>query len=226
MAREKGRKRTVRRKSNTKRTAPSPVPTKSVRKPAAGYDHGRCRKLFLRSLVVALSEHVDLVRDLEAKHRTNFGSGLRAISFDVLPWQPFIALSFRTAADIDHEIRWSPADDTWTGYELIGWHNAANVLGPPMEYVHNVHQHEADDPARCKEVCHLIYMAAAESLLDPSVARLLQKCNVPAGIIRDRIPCSVSPAFEYVVVDEDRVFNGNYCEFICATRVARRLSAQ
>jgi hypothetical protein len=55
------------------------------------------------------------------------------------------------------------------------------------------------------------------------VAKLLKECNVPTEAIKDQIPDRASPKFEYVVVDEDRVFMGNYCEILIVHRVARRL---
>lgn len=159
------------------------------------------------------------MRALEAKHRTDYCSGLTALSFDILPWQPFIALSFRTASDDDPKWRYYPAEDTWTGFALIGCDNAEKAFEPAMEYVDEVFAHAEDH----QEANHLFYMAAAESLLDPAVAGLLQKCNVPAAVIQDQIPYREFGNLEYVVVDHDRVFNGNYCEFICAMRVTRRL---
>jgi len=136
------------------------------------YDHDECRAVLYRALMSSLELHADLIRELESKHRTPYRSGLCAISYDVLPWQPFLALSFCTAADDWPRVRWSPTDDEWTGCNLIGWHNAEDVLSPALEYVH---QPYLGDPNSC-ELRHLIYLAAADALLDAKVAEMSAPC--------------------------------------------------
>lgn len=187
------------------------------------YDHDQCRDVLLRFLLDALTGHADLIRRFEAEHRTSWCSGLSAISFDILPWQPFVSISFRTASDNDPNFRHRPNESTWKGYNLIGWQNAGEPLRSVEKYVHQLWTDVSSDPEKCQEVNHLIFLAAAESLLDPKVAELLQQCNLPASIITDQVPYSEFGTFDYIVVDEDRVFDANYCELVCAMRVARRL---
>ena len=179
------------------------------------YDHGECQEILLRALLSGLTMHKDLVRNLERTHRTEFHCGIRAISFDILPWQAYVAVSFCTSSDEWPRVRWQPTDDQWTGYELIGCHNAENELAPAQEFVHSIHLTNPDS----RELYHLIWMAAADALLDARIARILRECNIPAADA-DQLP---SGEFEYVVVDEDRVFSGNYCEFVIAQRLAQRL---
>ena len=182
------------------------------------YDHKECRDVLFQALTGALADHIKLVRSLEEE------IGLCAISYDILPWSPFIAISFRTADDgSDHETRYRPAEDTWSGYELIGERNARDRLAPALSYVNSVYLSADETDCGGQEMNHLIQWSAADALLDPKVAQLLQACDVPASEVTDQIPYREFAEFEYVVVDEDRVFNGNYCEMLCAMRVARRL---
>jgi hypothetical protein len=187
------------------------------------HDHDQCRTVLLRFLLEALAEHADLIRPFESEHRTSWCSGLCGISYDILPSQPFVSISFRTASDSDPHVRHRPNESTWKGYNLIGWRNAGERLRSVEEYVHQLWKHVSSDPEKCQEVNHLIFLAAAESLLDPKVAELLRQCSLPASIITDQVPYSEFGTFDYVVVDEDRVFDANYCEIVCAMRVARRL---
>ncbi len=185
------------------------------------FDYDYCRSLFYRSLNDAISERSDEIRSLEAKYRTSWCSGLGGLSLDVLPWWPMVTLSFRTAEDDKREIRYSPAD--WKGYQFISEVNAEKAIAPALDYVDRMYKSVSDDPARCQEINHLIYLAAADALLDPSVAKLLQSCNAKASVIENQLPYREFAWFEYIVVDVDKVFNLNYCQLICANRVSQRL---
>ncbi|MBC8290993.1 MAG: hypothetical protein H8E37_11825 [Planctomycetes bacterium] len=44
-----------------------------------------------------------------------------------------------------------------------------------------------------------------------------------AHTIRDQVPYQAFAWFEYCVFDGDGVFKSNYCEIVCAQRVARKL---
>ena len=178
------------------------------------YDYDTCRDVLLRSLTEALEQQADRIRELEARTRAD-GRALNGMSFDVLPWHPTITVSFRSSADSE-QFRYEPGD--WQGYALIGPHNAAKPLAPAMQIVGAAYVLAGDEVGQ--ESNHLIQLAAADAILDPKVAQLLQECGVRASIITDSIPYGL---FEFVVVDEDRVFRANYCEIVVAMRVARRL---
>jgi hypothetical protein len=132
-----------------------------------------------------------------------------------------VTLSFRTSEDDKSEIRYSPPD--WKGYQFIGGVNSEKSIAPALDYVDQMSKGVSDDPDRAQEMNHLIYLAAADALLDPSVAKLLQSCNAKASVIENQLPYREFAWFEYVVVDVDQVFKMNYCQLICANRVARRL---
>ena len=71
-----------------------------------------------------------------------------------------------------------------------------------------------------REALHIILLAAAEALLDEQVGHLLHECGLHETVKRDDVPWG---GFEYVVLDEDKAFKANYCEFVLANRVAKRL---
>jgi hypothetical protein len=185
------------------------------------FDYDHCRSLLCRSVNDAISEHAEEIRSLEAKYRKDWCGGLWGLSLDVLPWWPMVTLSFRTSEDDKSEIRYSPPD--WKGYQFIGGVNSEKSIAPALDYVDQMSKGVSDDPDRAQEMNHLIYLAAADALLDPSVAKLLQSCNAKASVIENQLPYREFAWFEYVVVDVDQVFKMNYCQLICANRVARRL---
>ncbi|MAG94332.1 MAG: hypothetical protein CMJ48_11350 [Planctomycetaceae bacterium] len=181
------------------------------------YDHNECRSVLFESLLSALSAHANLIRELESEHRTEWRSGICALSYDILPWQAFIAIDFCTASDDYPAVKLTPADDCWSGYELIGVHNAEEQLTPAIDYVFNLHQTYPDS----RELYHLIWMAAADALLDPKIAEVLRSAGLAVDAAADEMPDSSK--ITHVVTDMDRVFEGNYCEMIVAQRVMSRL---
>jgi hypothetical protein len=85
------------------------------------FDFDQCREILFSGLVDALEINEGAVRSFgEDPNGTITG-----VSFDILPWHRFVALSFRTSSDdfvlLDQkelDVRYSPAD--WKHYEFIG----------------------------------------------------------------------------------------------------------
>lgn len=175
------------------------------------FDYHVFRRLARKSICGALSENMDAIREFDKKQ------GANAISFDLIPWQAFVSISFRGRED-DDEIAHRPGD--WSGYELIGEHNADEFLDPVAEYAMRAYDSVQKYPARCQKMAHVIYMAAADALMCPRVGQLLEPFG--AHTIRDQVPYQPFAWFEYCVFDEDRVFKANYCEIVCAQRVTRK----
>jgi hypothetical protein len=72
-----------------------------------------------------------------------------------------------------------------------------------------------------QEVVHLIYLATAEALLDPSITSVLRGYQIDAPFVED----SFLPhrCFEYVVTDPDESIAANYCEIVIANRITNRM---
>jgi hypothetical protein len=127
-----------------------------------------------------------------------------------------VALSFRICTDEQEgaRFRYSPAD--WKHYHFLG---AESSFDPAREFTRRVHEAAGGGHAQ-HEVMHLIYLAAAEALLDARIAHRLRSFGIDAPVLGDRLP---GGPFEYMVLDEDRVFKANYCEILVANRLAARL---
>lgn len=179
---------------------------------AVKFDYDKFRRLARKAVCGAIERNIKEVLKFDKKHRAN------AVSFDLIPWQAFVSISFRGGKDAD-EICHRPGD--WTGYELIGEHNADKFLDPVSEYIMHAYDSVCTNPTKCQEVAHVIYMAAADALMCPKVGKLLEP--IGAHTIRKQIPYQAFAWFEYCVFDEDRVFKSNYCEIVCAQRAARKL---
>ncbi|WP_417389586.1 hypothetical protein [Gimesia sp.] len=181
------------------------------------YDFNQCRDVLYGGLIKSLGANADRLRSL-AK---NDSYGVNALSYDILPWHSFAALSFRATTDdyiMSHsgdyklDIRYSPAD--WKYCEFID----NGTLDQVREYTASIYPQSGGTTGQ--EALHVILLAAADALLDDEIGRLLHEYGFDDTIRRDKVPWG---GFEYVVLDVDKAFKANYCEIVLANRVANRL---
>lgn len=153
---------------------------------------------------------------------------INGISFDLIPsaYQTYSAISLRQEADyqdmetyeVDESMRYSPAD--WEYYSIFESKSCKSVkFREASEFVFKLFEElyesvEEYDGIQ-QDINHLILTAAAEALLQPSVAAKLAECGVLNAPTLDTEP---EYAFEYIVMDEDRPFSFNFCDFVLAGR--------
>ncbi len=158
-----------------------------------------------------------------------------AVSLDIIPstYQEYFAISFRQDKDYvnqetfvtDNDLRYSPAD--WEYYSIFDYNNCKSTkFTSAAKTVFKLFQEfykEGDDyDGKQGDINHLIFLAAAEGLLKPAVAKKMQECNIiPAPVLIDA-PDGYS--FEYLVLDMDKIFNFNYCEHIIANRMSKAVA--
>jgi hypothetical protein len=93
-------------------------------------------------------------------------------------------------------------------------------LIPARDYTHGACSTAKAEGLGSQEVAHLIFLAAADALLDKSVSTFLQSVGINATERSDTLPRGY---FQYIVIDEDGVIKANYCDIVLANRVTRRL---
>src|SRR5262249_17140599 len=91
-------------------------------------------------------------------------------------------------------------------------------LALAVEFVHAAYVSENSNHI-AREMAHMIFLAGAEALLDPSVAEALKELGIDAPVCRDDF---MPRYFEYMVFDFDGTYPGNYCELVMANRVTAR----
>ena len=178
------------------------------------FNYDECRTLLHAALVSVLHERGDKIRDL---HRSE---DIWALSYDVIPWQPFAALSFRVREESQGDLRYDVAG--WRHYEFVGDIDAP-ALKQVAEYVAAEVNGPTDDDAdgtRSQETAHLIYLAAAEALLAEDVATFLKSLGINAPATSDTLRLSY---FEFIVFDDDKALKANYCELLRANQITQRL---
>ncbi len=105
----------------------------------------------------ALREHGKTIRTLHAEEE------LWAISYDIIPWDPYIALAFRLRSESNYPVSDVSAD--WKHCELIGDHNCKSLV-PARDFAHQACESVGHNSKQGQDVAHLIYLAAADALLD------------------------------------------------------------
>lgn len=178
------------------------------------FNYDECRALLHQTLMDVLSEHSDRIRTLHQ------AEDIWALSYDVIPWQPFAALSFRVREESQRDLRYDVGG--WRNYEFVG-----NIDSPALKQVADyvaveVNNSAVGDPdgTRSQETAHLIYLAAAEALLAEDVATLLKSLGINVPATSDTLRLSY---FEFIVFDDDKTLKANYCELLRANRVTQRL---
>jgi hypothetical protein len=177
------------------------------------FNFDECRAVLHRSLMDALSEHSQAIRELNSAER------LMAISYDILPWDPYIGVAFRLESETGTDPPLGPAD--WQHSHFIEDLDCP-ALHPARDYTQQLYTEiGGGGGTSAQEIAHLIYLAAADAILDESVATLLESAGVQAPFVGSSLPWGHS--FTYMVLDEDKVIKANYCEIVVANRVAQRL---
>ena len=170
-----------------------------------------CVEILRSSLIEALTVHGETLRDL------NRVEPFLAMTFDILPWDPYLGIGFRIEAESTGVSLTHSAD--WKHGRLIGdWNSTA--IASAQEFIHRAYKTLGDGGDEMQEAAHLIFLAGADALLDERVAVQLQSLGVKAPIRGDTLPWDY---FQYLVIDIDCAIKTNYCDIVSANRVTRRI---
>jgi hypothetical protein len=190
------------------------------------FDVERCRSLMLSATLAELTASKPFFQQLPGYES---GSSecrvpISGISLNVSPWHGDVSLSLR-----DQEAKWdertcyTPAE--WK-YEFLGLPDRPSVreIDDAIAYLSTSYGAVGRDSHKARETAHLIFLAAAEALLDHSVTALLRTYQIDAPFIDDDfLP---HRCFEYIVTDQDNSIAGNYCEIVVASRITQRLKGR
>jgi hypothetical protein len=169
-------------------------------------------------LLEALREAAPYISSIERTARGDLP--ITGLSFELYPWHEYIALSIRGSQASGDGAHWYSQAD-WEHFEFITSQSCrSEAFRRAAETVTELY--ESWDEAKLFEAAHIIFLAAAEALLDKGVGSLLQELGVDAQIVGDELT-GLSGGIEYMVFDSDSTINANYCEIVLANRVTSRL---
>jgi len=115
----------------------------------------------------------------------------------------------------------APLPNYWQHFEFVSSQSCrSEALRHAAQVVTQLY--ESWDGQKLSEAAHIIFLAAAEALLDERVASLLQEFGVAAQIVNDELR-GLRKGVEYMVFDSDKTISANYCEIVLANRVTSRL---
>ncbi|HVW38336.1 MAG TPA: hypothetical protein VHB99_13565 [Pirellulales bacterium] len=175
--------------------------------------YDRCRGVFLEGVLDALNRSK---AHFESMQRTAKGLiPVNALALDIYPWHGSASLAVRVHA-VPSESRYVIAD--WPNFDFAN-QDTSPVLKKAADLAADCYRHKPES-MELIEAAHFIFLAAAEALLDPSVAETLQTFGIDAPKLGDGICGS---HFEYLVLDADETCHSNYCEIVRANRTTDRL---
>jgi len=189
------------------------------------FEFEECRRLVLAAVLAELEVgKSNFVPDPVAGQ---FGADSRpsisGIGLDIAPWHRRFYLALRDDDEKwDKSLRYEIGD--WKLYPLNGLVNppAIAASAAAIDYIGDAYESVAGDQLR--NVAHMIFLSAAEALLDEAVHQRFQQYGIDAPYIVEDFP--PHRCFEYVVTDEDGSIALNYCELVIANRITNRLRGQ
>jgi hypothetical protein len=177
------------------------------------FNFSQCRSLILQGILEGLALRADKIAAIEKVPNVEFP--VNGVSLDLVPWHGALGVSLRLCTEFELEIRYCNVE--WAYFDLVSNANCP-VLQRAADFVHQAYTSENSN-SMAREMAHLIFLAGAAALLDPSVAHLLVELGINAPTCRDDF---LSPLFEYMVFDFDQTVRVNYCELVCANRVTAK----
>jgi hypothetical protein len=153
------------------------------------------------------------------------------ISYDIIPstYQTYSGVSFRTRSDYkDSEtgvpnlsLKNSPGD--WKYYDILEYRTSkSEKFKQVSEYIfqlfEDIYNRSEDYDAKQGDINHLIYLAVAEAVLQPSLALKLRELGFRASVVTD-YPDTYT--FDYMVTDVDETFRFNFCDLVVANRMTK-----
>jgi hypothetical protein len=187
------------------------------------FDFKECRALLLAAVLAELEACKSTILKIPGYEAggSEFRCLVSAICLDIAPWHRGFDLALRDDDEKrDERIRNSVGD--WKLYPLRGIDDPPTT--PQRVAVEEFFEREYSgikNPEVAREIAHLMFLAAAEALLDYSVTRMLRRYQIDAPYVDDTfLP---HRCFEYIVTDSDTSIAANYCEIVIANRITQRL---
>jgi hypothetical protein len=187
------------------------------------FNFERCRSLLLDATLAEMTAHKSIFEQLAGYESGSSECRVQtsAISLCIEPWHGTFDLGLRDDDEKwDNAIRYSVGD--WKLYPVGGIEHARSVRETIaiQTYIEQTYG-SVGDAHKARETAHLIFLAAAEALLDVAVTTQLRKYQIDAPYVDDDF--YFSRCFEYVVTDPDSSIAANYCEIVLANRITQRL---
>jgi hypothetical protein len=188
------------------------------------FDYEHCTKLILSGILDALEQSKDKIKEFP-KHPVGT-STIKGMSLDIFPWHNLIQISFCSSTDLFEEKYIAE----WKYFNFISNNsdNYCQSLDVASDYVSSfwdVSEEEelTDYYIDLQLKANVIFLAGAEALLDRKVHEKL----ISFGL--DTLKYSEDPLKKdnfFLVFDDDKTIEANYCEIIKSNRATKLLFAE
>lgn len=174
-----------------------------------------CKESMLVAILDSLHEREEYITSIE---RTALGLPVTGLAVELAPWHGNFGLSLRLNPDFPQgQFRYESAD--WPHFNFTEGCRSPSIATVESLIV-KIYERGKEPNIDAREMAHLVFLAGAEALLDPTVSQLLNRFGIDAPELHDSF---VSSAFQYIVTDYDATVKSNYCDIVLSNRVTKRL---
>lgn len=192
------------------------VPSKQPSLTVSADDFSDWQHILSEALVDSIERALTFMQSIECCE--DGSSPINGIAYEIAPWFGSINISLRDESDEvfrRHERSDSPGWKYTGILDEIGESNKTNAARRLIRKLY-----EGAESSNAARVAHLIFLAAARSLLDPRISDLLVSAGVNALVMPDYFEIRASreraeiPHFDFIVEDPDGTVPGNYCDLV------------
>jgi len=187
------------------------------------FDFEECRGLLLAAVLAELEACRPTISKIPAFDvcGVELRTQVSGICLDIAPWHGSLELGLRDSDEkCDEVIRNSIGDWKLNPLRSVDDRPATPQRVKVEEFLEREYS-GIKDPELAREIAHLMFLAAAEALIDHSVTTALRQFQIDAPYVDDTF--LLHRCFEYIVTDSDNSIVANYCEIVIATRITQRL---
>lgn len=187
--------------------------------PSIRQQYEACRSCILAAILDGLRERTDYINSIPRNGRGDIPA--TGLALELSPWEGGLGLSLRLTEDFPRgDERYTSAD--WSQFDFT-----EGCSSPSFEaaraYFSEMYKQADDSGQDPREIAHLVFLAGAEALLDPSVSQYLSTLGINAPEVGDYF---IDSPFEFIVMDPDESVKSNYCDLVVSYRIAERLFEQ
>ncbi len=181
------------------------------------------KEIFQRAIVALIEGYEEEIKQhVDVDHRGK--AKVNGIELLIYPWFGYFYLSLRPMGRLKvRDGLNSRADWNEYGDHNAPWAKEIKEQDKAIEYMVKTYDNPPIEVAGQDHVAHLLFLGAAEALLDKSVCDALLERNIPAVHYSDDFP---NGTFEYMIFDDDKSTINNYCEHVLLNRITDRYKSK
>ncbi len=198
-------------------------PDVSTRFTVAPEQFDEWQSILLAALTDVLRRAASFVQAIEPSedgHRP-----INGIAYELAPWFGYIDVCLRDESDRIPDYPRSSDSPGWKYPGILDEIGDSAETLKARELIQEVYEQSQGHNAT--RTAHLLFIAAAQALLEPEIVTLLKAAGIDAWVLPDYFDILPSRTrleighFDFIVEDPDGTVRGNYCDLVLLDRATR-----